>query len=109
MQKHVNLVDLIKSFPTNILLQNLASIEKRMSPLKFDHLAEKSEHGSISNLSTKLRAVVGAVLAARLLLAYHVDSLFDLRHGIAGRKFLRISPFFLVYHLLSSPRRFFRP
>ena len=29
MQKHVNLVDLVKSFPTNIFLQNLASIQKR--------------------------------------------------------------------------------
>ena len=53
MQKHVNLVDLVKSFPTNIFLQNLASIQKRMSPVKFAHLAEKSEKGSISNLSTK--------------------------------------------------------
>ena len=55
MQKHVNLVDLVKSFPTNILLQNLASIQKRTSPLKFAYLAEKSENGSISNLSTKVR------------------------------------------------------
>ena len=53
MQKHVNLVDLVKSFPTNIFLQNLASIQKRTSPLKFGHLAGKSEKGSISNLSTK--------------------------------------------------------
>ena len=53
MQKHVNLVDLVKSFPTNIFLQNLASIQKRTSPIKFAHLAEKSEKGSISNLSTK--------------------------------------------------------
>ena len=53
MQKHVNLVDLVKSFPTNIFLQNVASIQKRTSPIKFDHLAEKSEYGSISNLSTK--------------------------------------------------------
>ena len=56
MQKHVNLVDLIKSFPTNIFLQNLASIQKRTSPIKFAHLAEKSENGSISNLSTKAGA-----------------------------------------------------
>ena len=54
MQKHVNLVDLVKSFPTNILLQNLASIQKRTSPVKFAHLAEKSGKGSISNLSTKV-------------------------------------------------------
>ena len=57
MQKHVNLVDLVKSFPTNIFLQNLASIQKRTSPVKFAHLAEKSGKGSISNLSTKLFAV----------------------------------------------------
>ena len=54
MQKHVNLVDLVKSFPTNIFLQNLASIQKRPSPTKFAHLAEKSEKGSISSLSTKV-------------------------------------------------------
>ena len=54
MQKHVNLVDLVKSFPTNIFLQNLASIQKRTSRIKFAHLAEKSEKGSISNPSTKV-------------------------------------------------------
>ena len=53
MQKHVNLVDLVKSFPTNIFLQNLASIQKRTSPIKLAYLAEKSEKGSIANLSTK--------------------------------------------------------
>ena len=56
MQKHVNLVDLVKSFPTNIYLQNLASIQKRTSLVKLAHLAEKSGKGSISNLSTKERA-----------------------------------------------------
>ena len=40
----------------NIYLQRLASIQKRTSPLKFDHFAVKSEKGSISNLSTKLGA-----------------------------------------------------
>ena len=55
MQKHVNLVDLVKSFPTNIYLQHLASIQKRTSPVKFAHLAEKSGNGSISNLSTKVQ------------------------------------------------------
>ena len=64
MQKHVNLVDPVKSFPTNIFLQNLASIQKRTSPLKFAHLAEKSENGSISNLSTKERTA-GAAARAR--------------------------------------------
>ena len=53
MQKHVNLVDLVKSFPTNIYLQKLTSIQKRTSPIKFAHLAGKLEKGSISNLSTK--------------------------------------------------------
>ena len=55
MQKHVNLVDLVKSFPTNIYLKYLASIQKRTSPVKFGHLAEKSGKGSISNLSTKVQ------------------------------------------------------
>ena len=54
MQKHVNLVDLVKRFPTSIYLQNLASIQKRTSPVKFAHLDEKSWKGSISNLSTKV-------------------------------------------------------
>ena len=67
MQKHVNLVDLVKSFPTNIFLQNLASIQKRTSPVKFAHLAEKSGKGSISNLSTKVagEAVASEKRAAR--------------------------------------------
>ena len=55
VQKHVNLVDLVKSFPTNIFLQNLASMQKRTSPVTFAHLAEKSGKGSTSNLSTKRR------------------------------------------------------
>ena len=33
MQKHVNLVDLVKSFPTNIFLQKSASIQPRTSHL----------------------------------------------------------------------------
>ena len=65
MQKHVNLVDLVKSFPTNILLQNLASIQPRTRPIKFVHLAEKSEKGSISNLSTKVSSAVLAIKAVR--------------------------------------------
>ena len=59
MQKPVNLVDLVKSFLTNIFLQKLASIQKSTSPIKFDHLAEKSDKGSISNLSTEARAASG--------------------------------------------------
>ena len=55
MQKYVDLVGLVKSFPTSIFLQNWASIQKRTSPVKFAHLAEKSEKSSISNLSTKCK------------------------------------------------------
>ena len=54
----INLVDLVKSFPTNIFLQNLASIQQRTSLIKFDHSTEKSEKGSISNLSTKVAIVL---------------------------------------------------
>ena len=35
MQKHVNLVDLVKSFPTSIFLQKSASIQPRTSHLIF--------------------------------------------------------------------------
>ena len=63
MKKHINLVDLVKSIPTNILLQNLASIQKRPSPIKFAHLSEKSANGSISNLSTKATTRLGAAHA----------------------------------------------
>ena len=67
MQKHVNLVDLVnlKSFPTNIFLQNLASIQKRTSPIKFAHLAEKSEKCLISNTSTKVATRARRANAAR--------------------------------------------
>ena len=64
MQKRVNLVDLVKSFPTNIFLQNLASIQKRTSPIKFAHLVEKSEKGSISKFSTKVLGHDAALDAA---------------------------------------------
>ena len=75
MQKHVNLVDLVKSFPTNIYLQNLASIQKRTSPVKFAHLAEKSGKGSISNLSTRERrrrqdAATNSLVLARKVACY---------------------------------------
>ena len=75
MQKHVNLVDIVKSYPTNIFLQNLASIQKRTSPTKFDHLAEKSEIGSTSNLSTKVR---------RRPLDETADTDADVRRAAAG-------------------------
>ena len=72
MQKHVNLVDLVKSFPTNIYLQKLASIQKRTSPVKFDHLAEKSATCSISNLSIKAWAAEEAGALAALLVEARV-------------------------------------
>ena len=50
VQKNSTLVDLVESFPTNIFLQKLASIQERTVPIKFAHLSEK---GSIANLSTK--------------------------------------------------------
>ena len=74
MQKHVNLVDLVTSFPTHIFLQNLASIQKRTSPRKFDTLAEKSDEGSTSNLSTKARSG-GGIGGRGVLLAHDLPAL----------------------------------
>ena len=82
MQKHVNLVDLVKSFPTNIYLQNLASIQKRTSPVKFVHLAEKSGKGSISNLSTKVGARPGEALGPRGRLEGRVEPKYVLTQSI---------------------------
>ena len=42
----------------------MASIQKRTSPVKFAHLAEKSENGSVSNLSTKVDAGISGELTA---------------------------------------------
>ena len=58
MQKHVNLADLVKSFPTTIFLQNLASIQKRTSPVKFAHLAGESGNGSVSDSSSTLLTTI---------------------------------------------------
>ena len=58
MQKHVNLVDLVKSFPTNIFLQNLASIQKRTSPLKLAHSDENQR--KVRYRIFQLRSSVGA-------------------------------------------------
>ena len=54
MQKHVNLVDLVKRFLTNIYLQKLASIQKRTSPVKFAHLAENQ--GKVRYRTFQLRS-----------------------------------------------------
>ena len=66
MQRHVDLADLVTSFPPHIFLQNLASIQKRTSPVKIAHLAEKSGKGSKSNLSTKGSAA-NAIQAANAM------------------------------------------
>ena len=86
MQKHVNLVDLVKSFPTNIYLQNLASIQRRTSPIKFAHLAEKSGKGSISNLSTKATSPETAqcLLYVESLDAAACDDAGERFEGVAG-------------------------
>ena len=69
-------VDLGDRFPTNIFLQNLASIQQITSLMKFAHLAEESEKGSISNLSTKAhapRALARDVPARRGRRGHHRD------------------------------------
>ena len=84
VQKHVNLVDLVESFPTNIFLQNLASIQKRTSPINFAYLAEESENGSISNRSTKALTAWSAPAAAIAAVATH--PLLTERHQVAPAK-----------------------
>ena len=52
-----------------IFLFFLSSIQKRTSPIKFAHLAEKTEKGSISNLSTKIATVganVGSMISVKI-------------------------------------------
>ena len=88
MQKHVNLVDLVKSFPTNIYFQNLAPIQKSTSPVKFAHLAKKSEKGSISNLSTEVAAagILLLELPVSLLRLVRVKELVVLREDLISKK-----------------------
>ena len=76
MQKHVNLVNLVKSFPTNIYLQNLASIQKRTSPVMFAHLAEKSGKGSIPNVSTKVVISLVTLALGIWLIDLHAQGFF---------------------------------
>ena len=61
MQKHVNLVDLVKSFPTNIFLQNLASTQKRTSPTNFEKDPARLQHGG-SRTATASQDTAHAVL-----------------------------------------------
>ena len=56
VQKHVNLVDLVKSFPTNIFNYFVAKFgvdTEENEPYKVCSFGWKSEKDSISNLSTK--------------------------------------------------------
>ena len=55
MQRIGNLVDLEKRCKMSIWLQTFASIQPRASPVKFYHLAEKSEKDAVSNLSPKAK------------------------------------------------------
>ena len=104
MQKHVNLVDLVKSFPTTIYLQNLASIQKRTSLVKFAHLAEKSGEGSISNLSTKVQTLVEAHRSQVELLQSRVEALAMEVESLSGVRLERNSA---GGPELSSPRSSF--
>ena len=66
MQKHVNLVDLVNSFPTNIYLQKSASIQPRTSHLIFIILAasrnliftERSSPGYFAEVARRRAAVL---------------------------------------------------
>ena len=55
VQRCVNLVDFEKCKKWTIWLQNSASIEKRTSPLKYDHFRYPKSDFTASNLSTKCR------------------------------------------------------
>ena len=70
MQKHVNLVDLVKSFPTNIYLQNLASIQPRTSLLKFDLIFTYLPRPEIY-FSHRYHALYGYCLVGKELLSHH--------------------------------------
>ena len=87
MQKHVNIVDLVKSFPTNIYLQNLASIQKITSPIKFAHLAEKPANGSTSNLNQPRFYETVSVLQALELDGQQLDGRVAKVSGAAKRSF----------------------
>ena len=84
MLKHVNLVDLVKSFPTNMYLQNLASIQKRTSALKFAHLAEKSANGSVPNLSTKAKSMAKYTTEPSYSSLHYTGNRADLKSGPKG-------------------------
>ena len=57
MQKHVHLVALVKSFPTSIYLQNLASIQERTSPCEID---SRLQNCRIAGVRQNIGAAPGA-------------------------------------------------
>ena len=76
-KRYVDLVDLVKSFPTSIHLQDLASIQPRTSPLKFACVRHHAPAGTDSPQCRNIprRSWVG--LARR----YFADSLrYDAKH-----------------------------
>ena len=58
VQKYVHLVDLVKSFPTNIYLQNLASIQPRTSLSKFGEIFKWINYSIAPNFR---RSVLGCI------------------------------------------------
>ena len=64
VQKHVNLVDLVKSFPTNIYLQNLASIQPRTSPKKFESSSSREFELKLWNFKALICSPAYSILMA---------------------------------------------
>ena len=73
MQKHANLVDLVKSFPTNIYLQNLASIQPRTSLSKFVQFYHiyPAQRFNFHIGTTPVIQVYGYCLVGKELLSHH--------------------------------------
>ena len=90
MQKHVNLVDFVKSVPTNIYLQNLASIQPRTSPSKFGENYSILFTGVLSlfhlerrKLDRRVLGIFPLLLVLRILLRWFLrHQLYDLLLGL---------------------------
>ena len=65
MQKHVNLVDLVKSFQTNVFLQNVSSIQPRTGLSKF------AFKNSLKLEKNRINIGSGALHSLRALRALH--------------------------------------
>ena len=85
VQRIGNLVDLEKRCNMTIWLQHFASIQPRTSPLKFDHLAEKSEKDSVSNLAPKTRAASACRERARAHVLARAEALRKVASSGPGR------------------------